>query len=293
MSWTDIENAISKATGRAFKAATASPLTGGCINEAVRLEGTGGDYFVKLNKPGLRDMFAAEAAGLAELRASGTVKVPEPICWGEDGGQSWLVLGYIESGHERSGSSTRLGEYLAAMHRCTAERFGWHRDNHIGRTPQPNTPSPDWTDFYGRQRLGFQLELARDSGAPSGLYERGKRLTERLPAFFSGRLPVPSLLHGDLWGGNWACDTEGNPFIFDPAVYYGDREADIAMTELFGGFDAAFYRAYNGAWPLEPGYEQRKILYNLYHVLNHFNLFGGGYAAQAQAMVDNLLAELA
>ena len=293
MSWTAIEASITEATGRAFSASAASPITGGCINEAMRLDGSSGSYFVKLNTSGLADMFEAEAAGLAAICATGAIRAPEPVCWGENDRQSWLVMEYIEPGHAHSWSSERLGEKLAAMHRHSAAGFGWVRDNYIGQTPQPNNQRQDWVEFLSGQRLGFQLELARDNGAPGQLYDSGQRLITTLPAFFSGYQPAPSLLHGDLWGGNWACDSTGQPVIFDPAVYFGDREADLAMTELFGGFDDRFYHSYRQSWPIDPGYETRKVLYNLYHILNHFNLFGGGYAGQALGMVDRLLAEVA
>jgi len=292
MSWTAIENAISAATGESFTASAASPIMGGSINEAMRLDGNLGTYFVKLNKPALVDMFESEAEGLAEINATGEVLTPAPVCWGEGDGQSWVVLEFIESGYQHSWSSARLGEQLAALHRHSAQHFGWRRGNYIGKTPQPNNESGQWVDFYAEQRLGFQLALAGERGAPASLLSAGEQLLADLPAFFSDYQPAPSLLHGDLWGGNWACDPGGNPVIFDPAVYYGDREADIAMTELFGGFDAEFYRAYNETWPLDAGYPVRKTLYNLYHVLNHYNLFGGGYASQAGDMINNLLSEI-
>ncbi|MGB1140608.1 MAG: fructosamine kinase family protein [Halioglobus sp.] len=292
MSWTAIENAISAATGESFTASAASPIMGGSINEAMRLDGNLGTYFVKLNKPALVDMFESEAEGLAEINATGEVLTPAPVCWGEGGEQSWLVLEFINSGYQHSWSSARLGEQLAALHRHSAQRFGWRRDNYIGRTPQPNNESGQWVNFYAEQRLGFQLALAKGQGASASLLSAGELLLADLPVFFSDYQPMPSLLHGDLWGGNWACDPGGNPVIFDPAVYYGDREADIAMTEIFGGFDAEFYRAYNDTWPLDPGYPVRKTLYNLYHVLNHYNLFGGGYASQAGDMINNLLSEI-
>jgi len=183
-----------------------------------------------------------------------------------------------------------LGRQLAALHRVTHTRFGWHRDNTIGSTPQINTQKNDWVTFYREQRLRYQLELAAENGYGGSLQRRGEQLLERLPAFFISYRPRPSLLHGDLWGGNHAALTDGTPVIFDPAVYYGDREADLAMTELFGGFGSGFYSAYRAAWPLDPGYRVRKDLYNLYHVLNHLNLFGGGYRGQAEQMVDRLLA---
>jgi fructosamine-3-kinase len=184
----------------------------------------------------------------------------------------------------------RLGRNLARMHRVTGSRFGWHRDNTIGATPQVNTASEDWIAFWREQRLGFQLNLAAAKGHGGRLIANGMRLMERLPAFFPGGRPQPSLLHGDLWSGNAARTAEGEPVIFDPAVYYGDREADLAMTELFGGFPRPFYEAYAAEYPLDPGYAARKPLYNLYHVLNHLNLFGGGYGAQALRLMEQLLA---
>jgi fructosamine-3-kinase len=180
---------------------------------------------------------------------------------------------------------------LAALHRIEGNRFGWWRGNHIGATPQPNDPSPDWPDFWRQRRLGFQLDLAARQGHRGRLQGLGERLLERLPALLDHR-PRPSLLHGDLWGGNLAYDPDGRPVVFDPAVYHGDREADLAMTELFGGFPSRFYAAYQAAWPLDPAYRVRKVLYNLYHVLNHLNLFGGGYLTQAEGMMQRLLAAL-
>jgi fructosamine-3-kinase len=178
------------------------------------------------------------------------------------------------------------------MHRHTAISFGWTRDNTIGSTPQINRPGQDWVAFFRDRRLGFQFDRAAKQGAPTALLARGERLLDDLTGFFAAYQPAPSLLHGDLWGGNWSCDGDGNPVLFDPAVYYGDRETDLAMTELFGGFDDRFYQSYGQAWTIDPGYSTRKVLYQLYHILNHFNLFGGGYARQAQGMIDSLIAEL-
>ena len=182
-----------------------------------------------------------------------------------------------------------LGRRLARLHRVTGSRFGWDRDNTIGATPQVNTPGSDWIAFWREHRLGFQLGLAARNGHGGRLQQRGGQLMEKLPEFFRDCTPAPSLLHGDLWGGNAGFDASGDPVIYDPAVYYGDRETDIAMTELFGGFSADFYSGYNAEFPLDAGYAHRKDLYNLYHVLNHLNLFGGGYGAQAERMIDRLL----
>jgi fructosamine-3-kinase len=178
------------------------------------------------------------------------------------------------------------------MHRITRPAFGWVRDNTIGSTPQINTPADDWIGFWRDRRLRFQLELAVRNGAGGSLQAGGERLLDEFPRLFSSYTPVASLLHGDLWGGNQAYTRAGEPAIYDPAVYYGDRETDIAMTELFGGFGRDFYAAYREHYPLDEGYAVRRRLYNLYHVLNHFNMFGGGYLSQARGMLDSLLSEL-
>ena len=245
-------------------------------------------YFVKLNAADRLDMFEAEAEGLAALAAPGAIRVPEPVCTGTAGGQSYLVMELLDLGGRLD--AARAGRQLAKLHWATAERFGWHRDNTIGSTPQRNPESTDWVAFWREHRLGHQLELAARNGYGGRLQTAGERLMERLDALI-GHRPEPSILHGDLWGGNIGATPDGEPVIFDPAVYHGDRETDIAMTELFGGFGSAFYAAYREAWPLDAGYATRKTLYNLYHILNHLNLFGGGYLSQSQGMIERLVAE--
>lgn len=287
-----IAQAISRTTGTAFRVDQQRSVGGGCINQAMRLEGDGQVYFIKLNDADLIPMFQAEAAGLEAISGTGCLRTPRVITSGVSGERSWLALEYIALRTPGSTTSSQLGEDLAAMHRASAPSFGWHRDNNIGATEQVNSWSDNWVDFLGRHRLGCQLRLAAARGAPAALRQKGVRLLEQLPRFFDNYQPRPSLLHGDLWSGNWAADETGSAVIFDPAVYFGDREADIAMTELFGGFDPRFYQAYRSAWPLDGGYRTRKNLYNLYHVINHFNLFGGSYGQQAQDMIDRLLAEL-
>ncbi|OGI42793.1 MAG: hypothetical protein A2150_01660 [Candidatus Muproteobacteria bacterium RBG_16_64_11] len=292
MSFQDaVAYAISQATGERFAPAARRGVGGGCINSSEVLEGGGRRYFVKSNDAARLAMFEAEAAGLAEIAASHSVRVPRPICTGLHDGRAFLVLEYLDIGGGGGNSDALLGRQLAAMHRATHARFGWRRDNTIGSTPQINSEEDDWIVFYREHRLRYQLALAAESGYRGSLHTQGEVLLERLPVFFSAYSPSPSLLHGDLWGGNHAALADGTPVIFDPAVYYGDREADLAMTELFGGFGAGFYSAYRAAWPLDPGYRVRKDLYNLYHVLNHLNLFGGGYRAQAERLIDRLLAE--
>lgn len=282
---------ISTVTGREFVAGEQISVAGGDINKATVLSGTcGRKFFVKRNTAQRLDMFVAEAEGLAALAQAQAIRVPEVIGVGEAAGESFIVMEHIRFGSGDPGSHTLLGQQLAQLHRYTAETYGWYRDNTIGNTPQPNARSRDWVGFLRHQRLGFQLELAGRKGAGSALARKGRRLLDGLDFYFATYQPEASLLHGDLWSGNFAFDSEHAPIIFDPAVYFGDRESDLAMTELFGGFQPAFYNAYDLAWPLDTGYVRRKKLYKLYHVLNHFNMFGGGYAGQAESMLDEILA---
>lgn len=268
-------------------------LSGGSINSAYRANTEEGvPYFVKLNSTSSLTMFEAESDGLDELAGANAIRVPLAVTTGCAAGHSWLVSEYIQLGSGEAISQRRLGLQLAAMHRTTDDYFGWYRDNTIGSTPQYNSQDDNWIDFYREKRLRFQLDLAARNGYAGSLQRKGERLLADLDSFFTDYAPQPSLLHGDLWGGNCAFDEQGEPVIFDPAVYFGDREADIAMTELFGGFSGEFYAAYSDAWQLDDGYKTRKTLYNLYHILNHANLFGGGYAAQAEAMMDQLLSEI-
>jgi len=288
--WENIANDIGAATGISAQLQQQGSVGGGCINQAQRIRYGDTDYFVKLNTAGMLDMFAAEAAGLDALRRCKALKIPAPVCYGNDAQSAWLVLEYLPLGGRANDRA--LGEGLAAMHRITQDMFGWERDNTIGSTPQINTPGDSWVEFWREQRLRFQLELAARHGHGGRLQSRGEQLLGCFHLLFEGYTPVASLLHGDLWSGNHAWTRSGEPAIFDPAVYYGDREADMAMTELFGGYGGGFYTAYEHAWPLDPGYRTRKTLYNLYHILNHLNLFGGGYLGQAQGMIDRLLGEL-
>ncbi len=290
--WPAISRHIAAATASPFQPQAPRSVGGGCINAAWVVEDGKRRFFVKTNRADQLPMFEAEALGLAALAQAGAVRVPQPVCFGASEGHAYLVLEYIELGSGRSRTAQRLGEQLAALHHATAAQFGWSLDNTIGATPQPNAWLDDWVAFWRERRLGFQLQLAARNGLRGPVRSKGERLLEALPAFFACHRPQPSLLHGDLWGGNWGADAGGEPVIFDPAVYYGDREADLAMTELFGGFPETFYAAYRHAWPLDPGYGTRKTLYNLYHVLNHFNLFGGGYASQAERMIEQLLADV-
>jgi protein-ribulosamine 3-kinase len=285
-----ISGAIGTATGESFSASTLHPVGGGDINLAFAVCDGERRYFVKTNRAERSSMFEAEAAALHALAGTNSVRVPRPVCCGTAAGQAYLVLEYLEL--RGGGRAAQLGEQLAALHRVPQTRFGWSHDNWVGSTPQPNGWRDSWTAFWRDQRIGFQLQLAAQKGFGGVLQRDGEALCANLGTFFDAYRPVPSLLHGDLWGGNHGFLADGEPVIFDPAIYIGDRECDLAMTELFGGFAPAFHAAYREAWPLDAGYGVRKTLYNLYHILNHANLFGGGYAAQAARMTAQLLAQI-
>jgi protein-ribulosamine 3-kinase len=287
-----LAEAIAAATGEPCAAITLRPIGGGDINQAFSVHGGVRPYFVKTNNANRLPMFEAEADALNALAATRSVRVPRPLCAGAAAGQAFLVLEYLDL--RDHGDAASLGTQLARLHRAPVvqPQFGWARDNWIGSTLQPNGWNHDWIAFWREQRLGHQLQLAAQNGYGGALQRDGEALMTGLDHFFSDYRPAPSLLHGDLWGGNHGYFADGTPVIFDPATYVGDRECDLAMSELFGGFAPAFYAAYRKAWPLDPGYAVRKTLYNLYHVLNHANLFGGGYAAQAQRMMSQLLAQI-
>lgn len=289
--WQQVADAINKTSLTPLELAACDSVAGGCISSAYRLTATTGEsYFVKTHDAAHMDMFVAEAEGLKELSASNSIRVPAVHTWGLIDQQSYLVMEYIALGHR--GSEPMLGRQLAAMHKHSWSEYGWRRDNTIGSSPQDNSPAENWIEFWRSRRLGAQLALAAGNGYTGRLQEKGQAVLEGLDCLFHGYRPVPSLLHGDLWSGNYSFDQDGQPVVFDPACYYGDRETDLAMTELFGGFGAEFYSAYNEAWPLDPGYPVRKTLYNLYHILNHLNLFGSSYGAQAEQMMDRLLSEI-
>lgn len=289
MDWDPIARHIASVTGQPFVIRRRRALGGGCINAAAVVSDDCRRFFVKTNRASGLDPFEAEADGLAALAAPAVMRVPRPVCHGLCGDSAYLVLEFLDLGGLADGA--RAGRALAELHRQGTDRYGWHRDNYIGSTPQENAPLADWAAFWRERRLAPQLALASAQGHARALQTVGDRLLADLDALL-GHCPPPALLHGDLWGGNLGYLPGGEPVLYDPAVYGGDRETDLAMTELFGGFDADFYAAYREAWPLDAGYGVRRTLYNLYHVLNHLNLFGGGYLGQARAMIERLLAEV-
>jgi fructosamine-3-kinase len=287
--------AIAAATGEAFTLLRAEDVGGGCIHTALSLTGrtpTGERrYFAKVNEAANAAMFEAEADGLAALGEAGALRVPATVAHGRDDEHAWLVLEWLDLLPLDGPSAAALGSALAAQHRRPCKRFGWRRDNFIGASPQENAEGDDWSAFWRDRRLAPQLGLAARHRLPSRMIDRGERLAADCGAFFRHLAVTPSLLHGDLWPGN-AAGLRGAFAVFDPAVYAGHREADIAMTELFGGFPRDFQAAYFTDWPVEAGYTVRRDLYNLYHVLNHANLFAGGYVRQAADGIEKLLAEV-
>jgi fructosamine-3-kinase len=280
-----LEAAAAAALGRGVRLGSAAAVSGGCINDCYLVEAGAARVFVKLNAARFADAFAAEADGLSALRAAG-MRAPEPLAHGTAAGHAYLALEALELGGREDFAA--LGRALAALHRSRDERFGWTRDNFIGASAQRNSLSGEWIEFWRERRLAPQLALALANGHRE-IRQPVERICSGLPQLLEGHTPEPSLLHGDLWRGNVGFLAGGAPVVFDPALYRGDRETDLAMTELFGGFPRAFYAAYEEAWPLDDGYGRRKHLYNLYHLLNHLNLFGGGYLAQVRSTLGLLL----
>ena len=291
-SFTKIADAITQQTGKSFEILTSERINGGDINTAYRISDKDRRFFVKLNQTNRIAMFEAEAEGLGALAACRSIRVPIPICTGQTAQHAFIVLEYLAFGAFNRSTSRMMGVQLAQLHQQPQSCFGWHHNNTIGSTLQINTQNANWIDFWREHRLDFQLKLAAQNGYHGKVQQLGEQLCSDLGAFFSPYQPVPSLLHGDLWGGNAGVTQQGEPVIFDPACYFGDHEADLAMTELFGGFNQDFYSGYSEIWPLDPGYNTRKSLYNLYHILNHLNLFGGSYLSQAERMMGVLLAEI-
>lgn len=259
---------------------------GGDINQTARVLLHDGELvFVKWNHAADADFFQAEAHGLRTLAGADAIRVPEVLAIGDD--PPFLAMEWIEEargGFDRGAFAERFGRELAALHRHTAEMHGLERDNYIGSLPQPNAQTASWVEFYREQRIGAQMQIARQRGRlPRAREDALMRLQEWLDVFLDDAAIAPSLLHGDLWSGNYMVAEGGEPVIIDPAVYYGHREIDLAMTELFGGFSPRFYAAYNEAYPLD-GYEDRRLLYQLYPLLVHMNLFGGGYGGRVDSI---------
>jgi fructosamine-3-kinase len=293
--WQQITDQIAQVTGKKLQFLEKKAIGGGCINQGYALQTNLQTYFVKLNHAALKEIFIAEAIGLQQIQATSTIYVPQVICSGTITDQAYLVLEWLDLANSAASHSPGwqlMGAKLAAMHQFPVMNlglkngFGWISHNNIGSTPQINYWMESWSDFFAQHRIGYQLQLAKQKG---GDFPSTQQVVEAVSLALANHHPQPSLVHGDLWGGNAAITNHGEPVIFDPAGYIGDREVDLAMTKLFGGFPREFYQEYQQVFPLAPGYEKREIIYNLYHVLNHFNLFGGSYQAQANQMIQKIV----
>ncbi|MCW9708703.1 fructosamine kinase family protein [Fodinibius salsisoli] len=267
---------------------SATSVSGGSINKAARI--TLSDHrqcFLKWNSHADPAMFVKEEKGLQLLRSADTqVVIPEVYAIGTtEDGIGWLAQEYLQEGNAQSNSAEIFGKELAALHQHKAQQFGLDHDNYIGRLPQSNSCHDSWVSFFIRERMEPQLQMAVDAHKlDSHAVAHFENMYEELPDIFPEE--SPSLLHGDLWGGNYFYDEKDRPCLYDPAVYYGHREIELAFTHLFGGFSSAFYQSYEQHFPLEPGFADRKDIYNLYPLLVHTNLFGGSYARQVQSIVQ-------
>ncbi|QCE02825.1 protein-ribulosamine 3-kinase, chloroplastic-like isoform X1 [Vigna unguiculata] len=279
--------------GKATKITKISPVGGGCINLASRYDTDAGSFFVKTNRSIGPSMFEAEALGLGAMYETGTICVPKPYKFGPlPTGGSFIIMEFIQFGASR-GYQSELGRKLAEMHKAgkSSKGYGFDVDNTIGSTPQINTWSSDWVQFYGEHRLGYQLKLLLDQFGDRTIYEKGQRLVKSIGRLFANVEIEPCLLHGDLWSGNISSNKNGEPVILDPACYYGHSEAEFGMSWC-AGFGGSFYDSYFKVMPKQPGFEERRDLYMLYHYLNHYNLFGSGYRSSAMSIIDDYLAFL-
>ncbi len=287
--WADISEAIGQKDGSMAKITGATPVFGGDINQSFAITIGDKKYFLKVNDASMKTMLVAEAKGLEEISNTHSIIVPEVIFVGKGQKHSFLMMQYMDFRPLYTKTYEKLGEAIAAMHTHKNEYFGWQMDNTIGKTPQINTPSRTWKDFWIQFRLYPQLKMAKDKGYEIMSQTDIEKYIYRIDHILSSHHPHPSPVHGDLWRGNINSTHDGIPVIYDPAFYYGDREVDIAMTELFGKLDSGFYDAYQHHYPLLPGYTERRSIYNLYHLLNHLNLFGGGYLGMVQSEMKSFL----
>ena len=278
------EKILTNITGKDHLVIDIKSVSGGDISDSWAIETDEENLFLKKNSMENKHLGDAEWEGLKELYKCKSIRTPK--CYGtiEMDHHAYLLLEHLDLRAHSNESMSQLGANLAKMHKMTSQRFGFHENNYIGSTPQINNWCDSWIDFYRDARLIPQAYML----GKADIETQSELLASKLESFFSDYEPVPSLLHGDLWSGNTAALTDGTPVIYDPAVYYGDRETDIAMTEMFGGFSPEFYKAYNEEWPLSPGYSKRKNLYILYHSLNHANMFGGSYINQSRHLLKLL-----
>jgi protein-ribulosamine 3-kinase len=262
-------------------------LSGGCISDAYKITtNDNSNFFLKYNSSISNDMFIKEADGLKELVKANSIRIPEVLSFDKD----YILLEFIPMGNKNKNFFEEFGRNFAVMHKYTSDNYGFYENNFIGSNPQINIPEQNekssWLEFYFNKRILFQLQLAEKLGNSTEELRKGiSKLENKISEIIDDSEEKPSLLHGDLWSGNYMVDESGSAVLIDPAVYYGHREADLGMTKLFGGFSSEFYSAYHEEFPLKDGYEYRENIYKLYHVLNHLNLFGGGYYHQAISLI--------
>ena len=281
-----IEEKLSQKLSTTLRIISSSAISGGCINEAFKLETTSGPFFIKLNSAArFPKMFQAEARGLDLLSENSNFTVPKPIVVGESGAQQYLVMDWIESGSATPDFNDKFGRWLADLHHTTQPSFGLNHPNYIGSLPQSNDEHNSWSEFFWNERLLPQIRLASKSGLMTNKMTLG---FGRLETHMSSLYPTeaPALLHGDLWSGNYGVSENGSPLIFDPAVYYGHREMDLAMMKLFGGFSQSIFDAYDEHYPLETGWEERIQIGQLYPLMVHVNLFGSSYCRQVEQILS-------
>lgn len=286
--WQPVIELIAFKSGDSFRLESAEPISGGCINAAFKLTmATGETFFVKRNSRALLPMFQAEICGLQALAETKKVRVPTPLGTVQSAEHAFLVMSWISHGPSHGSTHERLGRELAELHRhSAAKEFGFEIDNFIGSSPQPNDWSSSWKKFFVEHRIEYQLRIAKSNGFGSS-FRNPKRLLKNIEDLLSDS-PKPSLIHGDLWSGNFIVDSDGDPVLIDPAPYWADREAEFGIVTMFGGFKESFFAAYRESYPFESGFERRLLAYQLYHYLNHLNLFGESYLAQVQKIIAKI-----
>jgi len=283
------EAVLEAATGKPLKVKSTQFKSGGCINNALKLSTSQGDFFLKWQSGIPEDMFQMEAEGLKLLSKAGTIKIPEVMAFGKLEGKHYLLMENIDSAPPSSNYWEDFGIALANMHQNnSAGTYGLDHDNYIGKLPQPNDTDENWINFFVQHRLEYQLKLAIENQlVSSDLVDRYRRFYDLLPNL----LPIdqPALLHGDMWSGNVMVGNDGKACLIDPAVYYGHREIELAFTQMFGGFAHEFYNAYNSSYPLEPGFDERVEIYNIYPHMVHVNLFGTSYLNGVESVLRRYL----
>ena len=283
-----VARVVSQAFGASHILSSVIPIGGGCINQCYRLNTNGQAYFLKMNEAKFLNMFEMEYKGLTAIASNSNLLVPDPITSGIEGDSSYLIMEFIHSSGREERYWENLGEGLAYMHQSSSRYFGWGHNNYIGRLFQSNRKHLNWLDFFVKERLQPQIQLAEDAGKlPVDVHEDLEKMCNTIDQFINN--DTPALLHGDLWSGNIMTGPQGNPCLVDPAVYYGNREVELAFTTLFGGFDERFYQAYYHSFPLTSGHQERYDVYNLYPLLVHLNLFGSGYLGRIRNILESYL----